>query len=651
MSRQVLSGIITTITILALFAPASLRGAEGDTLLEKIPADAIFCVRVNNLDKTTGIVDEYLMGIAPVMTSGLIKGQLGMMFGNPELKGFNTGGSFAVFATAETGKPEPNIYFLLAVTDYSQIIDPNFRVSQPDTNGISTVGTGPKGQFFIKQLGSFALMSDEYSKLGDMADSISGGKAAGLSTSLYTPQVIQASYEPIWCYINMPKVSAIYGELVSSGIEEIKKQAANPGANIQTKIDNLERTKSKMAAADPNNAEIAQINDQIESLKDIKQKMQTQKMPAGMAGIMDAYGSCLKDFMQQTRSVTLICNPKPTVLNFRANVNALAGTEMAEMLVADGEHPAKNDLVGFAEDGAVMNFVGWMNNKAIKKMYAKIIDLMAQVTEKDSNAEDIVKIKLLINDMVDSIGNRFVCSFSIDPNAKPPFDAKYVLAIKDANKFNRTNDEFAQMWSGSAFDEFSKNLGMETSFTIKHGVDSYKGIPIDAAILSMKFADMNSPEYQMLNAMYGPGFEYRWANVNGFWVCRISGDPNAIYKLIDQVKAGPPAIACSEMQKALAIVPDADKSDVIFTYNYLRLFKMMSTMMPVEMPQINIPSKSNLVFAARVEKGALALDAALPKEHLQEIMMAFQMMMQMQMQKQMQQAPQGMPMPVPPKSQ
>ena len=98
------------------------------------------------------------------------------------------------------------------------------------------------------------------------------------------------------------------------------------------------------------------------------------------------------------------------------------------------------------------------------------------------------------------------------------------------------------------------------------------------------------------------------------------------------------------MQKAMAVIPDADKADIIFTYNYLRLFKAMSAMMPVEMPQINIPSKSNLVFAARVEKGALGLDVAVPKEHLQEIMMMFQMMMQMQMQRQMQQAPQTMPM-------
>jgi hypothetical protein len=66
---------------------------------------------------------------------------------------------------------------------------------------------------------------------------------------------------------------------------------------------------------------------------------------------------------------------------------------------------------------------------------------------------------------------------------------------------------------------------------------------------------------------------------------------------------------------------------------------------------MDIPSKSNLVFAAKAEKGSITIDAALPKEHLQEMMMVFQMMMQMQMQKQ---TPQGMPMQtvpsMPPKS-
>jgi hypothetical protein len=89
----------------------------------------------------------------------------------------------------------------------------------------------------------------------------------------------------------------------------------------------------------------------------------------------------------------------------------------------------------------------------------------------------------------------------------------------------------------------------------------------------------------------------------------------------------------------MAIIPDSNNADVVATYNYLRLFKMMSPMMPAGMPKMDMPSKSNLVFAAKVRDGSVALDIALPKEHLSEMMMAFQMM-QMQ---QMKQAPPAAP--------
>jgi hypothetical protein len=88
--------------------------------------------------------------------------------------------------------------------------------------------------------------------------------------------------------------------------------------------------------------------------------------------------------------------------------------------------------------------------------------------------------------------------------------------------------------------------------------------------------------------------------------------------------------------------------------------KMMQAFAPMPFTMPDVPSKSNLVFAAKIDNGSLAIDFALPKEHLSEMMMAFQMMMQQQMQQQPGQMNQGMPtrpspqvppgqsMPVPP---
>jgi hypothetical protein len=72
--------------------------------------------------------------------------------------------------------------------------------------------------------------------------------------------------------------------------------------------------------------------------------------------------------------------------------------------------------------------------------------------------------------------------------------------------------------------------------------------------------------------------------------------------------------------------------------------KMISAMgtMPFTMP--DVPSKSNLVFGAKVGSGSLAIDFALTKEHLSEMMMAIQMIQQQQMQQNMQKQP-GQPSP------
>jgi hypothetical protein len=650
MLKHVILGVIIAMTISALYVPQPASGVEGsDAVLGIIPAaDAIFCVRVNNLNQTTGNLDQYLMGLGPmpVSSAGLIKGWLGMAFGNPELKGFDVNGTFAAFATAESGQTEPDFYILLPVADYNQIIDPNFRVSQPDANGISTVGTGPAGQFFIKKIQLFAMMSHDYRKLSNMAGLMSGEKAAGLVLSLDAAQVKQASSEPVWAYANLVKISAVYKTQISDGIEEMRKHAADPGMAIQSRIDNLEKIKKQMAVKDSNSPAIAGFDAQIESLK--TQKAQVQKTPAFMAGFTNVFAGYAKDFIQQAKSVTLSCNPKPAVLNFRVGLNALPATEMAGMFVAEGA--AKNNpLIGCTEDGAAMNFVGRMNHSTFKKLNIKAVDLMAIMAGKDANDPNIVKTRKLCDDYVDSIGDFVVCSFRVDPNAKPFFDAKYVLEVKDVNRFNKVNDEFIRTWAGSAFNDLYKSMGTECNFMVKRGAENYKGVSIDAAKLSMKFTDTNSPESKMMEAMYGSGFEYRWAIVNGLWVCRISNDPNAIYKLIDQVKAGPPVQICSEMQKAMSIIPEASSRDAIVTYNYLRLMKMMQVFGPMPFTMPDVPSKSNLVLAAKIYNGSLAIDFALPKEHLSEMMTAFQIITQQQTWQQSGQAPAGMPsQPVPP---
>jgi len=308
---------------------------------------------------------------------------------------------------------------------------------------------------------------------------------------------------------------------------------------------------------------------------------------------------------------------------------------MAGMFVPEGT--GKNPLLVFTEDGMAMNFAARINHNLLKKGNAKVLDLLAQMAGKDTNDPNIVKLKKMMEGYTEASGDYLICSLKIDPNAKPFFDAKYVFEVKDAEKFNKLNEEFANIWSGSVIDDFYKTMGIQSSFTVKPNAEKYKGVSIDVATLSMKYTDSNSQQAMMLDQIYGSGFEYRWAIVNNLWVCRISKDPNALHQLIDQVKSNPTQV-CSEMQKAMTFIPDTSSQDVILTYNYLRILKVAQLFSPMPLNFPDMPSKSNLVFGAKIGNGSLAVDFALPKEHLAEMMTAFQMMMQQQMQN-MQQKP------------
>ena len=98
------------------------------------------------------------------------------------------------------------------------------------------------------------------------------------------------------------------------------------------------------------------------------------------------------------------------------------------------------------------------------------------------------------------------------------------------------------------------------------------------------------------------------------------------------------------MKTALALLPEAEKADFVCTLNCLRLLKMSGAMMPIPMPQMDIPTKSNIAFAGKVGDGRMTINIAVPKEHLAEIVSAM-MTMQQQMMQQMPTPAESTPQP------
>jgi hypothetical protein len=149
----------------------------------------------------------------------------------------------------------------------------------------------------------------------------------------------------------------------------------------------------------------------------------------------------------------------------------------------------------------------------------------------------------------------------------------------------------------------------------------------------MKVKDTNSPEGQMIQAMYGDGFDYRYAYVDGLYLMAIGGEPDAaIKKMIDSVKAGTEKKIGGEMAAAMALLGGAEDADFVGTINYIRLLGMVMGFVPMPMPIPfgQIPTKSNIAFAGNIGNGKLVVDVAVPKEHIMEFVAGMQMLMQPQ---------------------
>ncbi len=85
------------------------------------------------------------------------------------------------------------------------------------------------------------------------------------------------------------------------------------------------------------------------------------------------------------------------------------------------------------------------------------------------------------------------------------------------------------------------------------------------------------------------------------------------------------------------LLPEAKKADFFGTYNILRLIQMGLSFAPVPMPQIDMPSQSNIAYAGDIGGGKLQITVAVPKQHVLEAMMVFMKIQQQKMQEMQQQ--------------
>lgn len=583
------------------------QGSGGEQLLKIVPADTMFCVQINNFDNAMNQLDQFLAGASPMPmgVSMLVRGQLMNVLGSPQLAGLNTGGSFGLFGVVlpeQAGQAEqiPNMFvgILAPVTDYKQFIDGNPNCGQPDAKGVSQITMNGEPVMLAVKSGNYALISwvSDSEKLVAMAREVS--KANGLAGTLKDDQKKQATTEPIWLYSNVQQVSKTFGPLVTNKINEMK-----------------------------------------EMMKGFEQSGQPGPM-GNVQNILNMYMTVIDTLLKETQSVSIAINPKPNALNICKTVYAMPGTEMAKMFVADNSSQKQNKLLEYMEDGAMMNYGCNMSSPFMKNIQSSSIDIMAAMGGETFNDEKVQEMKALTSNVLATLAGPVAYSVSTNSNSKPPFVVKYVIAVKDTEKFSSLIKEAVELMTTSGIMDFYKSMGMETSFEIKSGTDSYKGVSIDSAKLSMKSTQVGTPQAQMISSMYGDGFDYRWGVTKDLFVCAAGGDVDSnVRELIDQVTGGKKEIG-AETKSAIALLPGADKADFLLTFNLIRTFQMASSFMPMPIPKVEMQTKSNIVVAGKAGDGKLVVDIAIPKEHLTEIVGAFMMMQQQSMQ-QMQQMPQN----------
>ncbi len=128
--------------------------------MKMVPADSLFCVRINNLDGTLGQIDMFLSGLFPMGVSMPVKAQLAQFLGSAQPQGVNMAGGFVVFGPLPGGGPDPSrIGVLVPVRNYQQFVSDNANVGQPDGRGISKIGPEGAAMLATIEVGGYALVS------------------------------------------------------------------------------------------------------------------------------------------------------------------------------------------------------------------------------------------------------------------------------------------------------------------------------------------------------------------------------------------------------------------------------------------------------------------------------------------------------------
>lgn len=583
------------LVVMAVLASMLMPAVQGG-VLDVVPADAMVCVRINNLDTSLGMMDQFIAGASP-MPMGLTmlaRMQLAGVLGDPTLNNVNTGGEFAFFLTAKNGGDgEPEVFtgLLVPITDYKKFVDENPNCGTADAKGVSKISPpnqngGP--QMLIAKAGDFALLGEQsdYEKFVAALGSMKGkGVAAGLTGT----QKEASKNSPIWVHVNVQQASKVFAPMVDGFIEQGKAELANdPGAPP--------------------------------------------------VEILDFYSEMIDMIFREISSISISVSPKAEVLNAVFNLSAVPGTDMATFLKGDPAATKDKTLMRYMRDGSMMTMVCTLDSSQYRDSHVKMVELFGKMSN-GANEEEMAELKKLTMESLDAAEGPFVFSMKLGEGSSP-FIIEEIFRVKDEKTYKRVQLDTMKLLSEGVIGDFYRKFGINMDWTSGDAAE-YKGIEISKGRLGLKAIDPQGEFGNAIDAVYGGGFDMSWAVFDKMCVYTM-GDNNeaATKKLIDEVKAGGPKQMSAEIQDSIAHLKSPDNADVIGTFNLVRMIGMGSMItknLGAPMPSVDATSSSNIAFAGYSESdGSASFEIAFPKAHLMEIVNMMQMMQQKQME-QMQQ--------------
>ncbi len=593
--RSAVAAAIVVILAASGVWAAQPAGPSTDGLLRSLPATTLFCVRINELDSALATANEFLKDVAPESfdAKAEVLSKLRKLIGNEELTGVDTKRNFVLFGVdipTESPAPGPmgNMFIgaLIPVGDYKSFISQSPNCSEPDDEGISTITADGQPKGLATSFRQFALLCppgtrDKLLRVKELM----GQTGETLGEALDTSEVRLAATSPVWLYLNVKQGSKLVGPMISGKLEQMK-------ANLQ------------------------------------KMKESGQGPMVDPSGIVNFYAGIFKVLIDGTEHIMVGLSPKLDLCNVTVGMKAVPETQMAAMLAGQAAGDFKN-MLGYLDNGAMMNVACKIDHKSLNTAYMQLFELIGQMTTEGISEPDLEELKKLTTEAINAVGDSLAISFGVGGKEPSPFSIKYVIKVKDEKAFKEVIEKELQMTQEGALAELYKGFGMEIDVEVERDAGTYNEVKIDAAKVTFKMGDEESPQSQMLKKVWGDALDYRWAFVDGHCVYSIGSDADeTVRELIDQVKAGGPQQIRSEMKAALDAIPNSSQADAVGTFNYVRMLNMASGIMRVpgseSSVQLEVPTESNIAFASRTTEGKMTLQMALPKKHLLEIKTAFE---------------------------